>query len=179
MEEHDVAGELLTPIEDLSHGDERLLVGKMPLATHDAALQEDRPVAFELHARVIVALDRQHIHVAEMLDQPGRNAPQIGRISDATPEACDDETMRAQVIVLKPDRMDLKLLERREMPGIERLDQFRETAGGLVVGSVSKHAFQQVGVPVAMTEHSYSEANERVGPGGIEMIAIQVSQADG
>ena len=114
MKQHDVPGQSLPLplclIQNPPHRIQRFRVGKMPPAPHDPPLQKPRPVAAQLHLRIVVALDRQQIQTAESPHQFFTDAAQIRRVSDPPAESIYDKTMRAQLIMLEPDRVQRKTI---------------------------------------------------------------------
>src|SRR5207237_4412352 len=129
---------------------------------HDPVLQKIRASAVNLHPRVVVALDGQHVDVAEMLDQMARHAPEVCRVTNAAAEAVNHKPVRAIVVMRQADRMNLNMLERRKPARIESLNHRSQLSRDAVIRTVAHDACQQIGLPILVTEYGDSQATERV-----------------
>ena len=147
----------------------------MSRPTHDAVLQIPRPWALHLHVGIVVALDRQHVHVAKVIDQSLRHATQVRRISDAHAEAVDPKAMRAHLIVSQRNGVNMNSIHRRERPAIERHHQRLKRGDKF---RLAKDRADQFRHPPMIAINANLPGNDRLEPAETDVIAIQVSQAD-
>src|SRR5262245_43972102 len=94
----------------------------MSAPTHDPLLEEIRSRAVQLHLRVVVAFQRQHIHAARAVQQRPGHAAKIGGISNPAAESFDYKSMRAHIIMCKAQGPELNSRERLKWMPIERAD---------------------------------------------------------
>ncbi len=72
MQQHNVIRQPTRAVEKFADGSEGLRIGKVTAAAGDAALQEPWAGAIGLHLRIVIALQRDAIQIAEAVEEVGR-----------------------------------------------------------------------------------------------------------
>ncbi len=98
--------------------------------------------ALGLHLRIVIALQRDGVEVAEAVEKSAGNVAEVSGVADAIVEAIDDEAMRSERVVRKANGLASHAGDRRECRAIEWSDQMYE------VGSASGEAADLVDMTV-------------------------------
>src|SRR5687767_9808648 len=81
-----------------------LLVGQMPTITENAADEHGMAAAAKLQLYVVIELDRQNVHIREMLRELRPPASEVRRIADRPAVAFEAEAARHDAVVIERDR---------------------------------------------------------------------------
>lgn len=169
MQQYDVIRQSACPVEEFADGGKRLGVGKMAVPAGDTSLQEQGSGAIGLHAGVVVALQRNAVEIAEVVEEGARDMAEIGGIADAVTETVDRETVRAEAVVSEVDRVASEAIEWRKRFDPEWPDERHEV--GAAVDKVS-HLF-------GVTIDRDVQAAEGRCPAEREVVAVEVGEAEG
>ena len=93
MQQHNVIRQSVGAVEEFADGGKGLKVGKVAVAAGDAALEEPWASAVGLHLRVVVALQRDAVKVAKLIEEVARNMAEISGIADAIAKAIHDKAV--------------------------------------------------------------------------------------
>jgi hypothetical protein len=116
---------------DRAHCLDALLVREVPAAAHDAVLQELRPRALELHAAVVVRLDREEVDAAQEVDERVGHAADIGREAEAAGVGLEAERHGARLVVRVHARFDA---DRAELEAARARIEGLDPRGGIAAG---------------------------------------------
>ncbi len=174
MQEDDMARQPFgASLGDALGGEEGFAVGEVSLAAHDARFEEVGAGAGELKLRIVVGFDRQDVNGGKAFDELIGDAAEVGGVTDAGVVGFEEESAGAFVIVGKQDwgdRQAVRQLEGLLIEDAQEVGGFEGPARGVIPEVVHVPSVEEQGDAVG--EH-------HAGPGGSEVVLIEVGDADG
>ena len=169
MQQYDVIRRLSGTVEEFADGGEGLEVGKVAMATGDAALQERGPGTVGLHLGIVVAFQCDAVKVAETVKEVGRDMAEIGGVADAIAEALNDKAVGAKAVMSEVDWVACEPVDRRESGFVEWSYEWHE------IGGAKGKDIDLIGVTV----NRDVQAAEGGSPVLRKVVPIEVGEADG